>query len=59
MPGIVDPGPWWKAELEAKRAALAAATDDADRARLQGEIHALENERRGHGWRRILRILPW
>ncbi len=59
MPGIVDPAPWWKAELDAKRAALEAATDDAERTKLQEEIHALEKERRGHGWRRLLRITPW
>jgi glutamate synthase domain-containing protein 3 len=43
---IVDPKPWLKAELAAKRAELDAAADEADRARLQAEITELEHSLR-------------
>jgi hypothetical protein len=66
MPGFVDPRPHQEAEIRAKRAELAAAADDADRIRLQGELRELEDAMgRGRGGlRRFLlgwghRSVPW
>ena len=54
VPYIVDPRPWLKAELAAKRAELEAATEEADRSRLQAEVDELEGELRPRffRWRR-------
>ena len=61
VPGIVDPTPWRRAELDAKEAELAAATDDGERARIQAEVVELKRAMHGGRWRRLLglRHLPW
>ena len=66
MFGIVDPRPAREAALRAKQAELAAATDEAERTRLQAELTELEHEMgRGQGFlRRLLlgwghRSVPW
>jgi hypothetical protein len=66
VPGIVDPRPARDAAIRAKRAELAAATDDTEKARLQGELTELEHEAgQGRGFvRRLLlgwghRSVPW
>ncbi|MHB8465633.1 MAG: hypothetical protein ACYDH6_19435 [Acidimicrobiales bacterium] len=52
MANIVDPKPWLKAELAAKRAELDATTDDAAKTKLQEEIQELERSLRP-------RLLQW
>jgi hypothetical protein len=66
MPGFVDPRPHQEAELRTKRAEVAAATDEAERTRLQGELTELEHSMgRGRGFvRRFFlgwghRSVPW
>ena len=66
MPGIVDPRPAQQAELRRLRSRLEAATDEAERGRLQGEIDELERSMGRHrGWlgRLLLgfghRSTPW
>jgi len=66
MPGIVDPRPAQEAYLRSLKAELEAATDDAERQRIQGEIHELETQmgRQGGFLRRLLlgfghRSTPW
>ena len=66
MPGFVDPRPAQDAQLRAKRAEVAAAGDEAERARLQAELTELEHAMgRGRGFFRRLflgwghRSVPW
>jgi len=66
VPGIVDPRPAREAAIRAKRAELAAATDEGDKARLQTELTELEQDGRHGGslLRRLLfgwahRSVPW
>jgi len=65
VPGIVDPRPQRQAAVRAKQAELDAATDEADRARLQGELDELKHEgEHGSFLRRFLlgfghRSVPW
>ena len=66
VPGFVDPRPAQDAELRAKRAEVAAAGDEAERARLQAELTELEHAMgRGRGFFRRLflgwghRSVPW
>jgi hypothetical protein len=57
VPHIVDPRPWLEAELAAKQAELATATDEAERGRLEGEIAELKRSLHGGG---VLRwLFPW
>jgi hypothetical protein len=66
MPGIVDPRPAQEAALRAKRAEVAAAADESERARLQAELTELERSMgRNRGFVRRLffgwghRSVPW
>jgi hypothetical protein len=66
VPGIVDPRPARDAALRAKRAELALATDETEKARLQAELTELEHEAgQGRGFLRRLflgwghRSVPW
>jgi hypothetical protein len=66
VPGIVDPRPAQEAALRAKRAEVAAATDEAERATLQAELTELERSMgRGQGFLRRFflgwghRSVPW
>jgi len=66
VPGFVDPRPAQEAELRAKREEVAAAIDDAQKARLQAELAELERgmgRRRGFVRRLVLgwghRSVPW
>jgi hypothetical protein len=66
VPGFVDPRPAQEAQLRAKRAEVAKATDEAERTRLQAEVTELERAMgRGGGFvRRFFlgwghRSVPW
>ncbi len=65
MPGFVDPRPAQEALIRAKQAELDAATDDAERQRLQAELDELRGTgRHRHGvWRFLFgwghRAVPW